>query len=102
MKKSKYNEPCLERRRSFMPLVYLVDGLACKEARAFEKRVASLLASKWERTYSKMAGFVKSRMTLAIIRSNTMLLRGACSSRRFAPAIQAGCEFDAMAGIAKW
>ena len=102
VKKTKYNEACLERRRSFMPLVYSVDGLACKEARAFEKRVASLLATKWERAYSEMAGFVKSRMSLAIIRSNTMLLRGARSSRRFAPAIQAGCEFDAMAGIAKW
>jgi len=102
VKKAKYNEACLERRRSFMPLVYSVDGLACKEARAFEKRVASLLSSKWERSYSEMAGFVKSRMSLAIIRSNTMLLRGARSSRRFVPAIQAGCEFDAMAGIAKW
>ena len=85
-----------------MPLVYSVDGLACKEARAFEKQVASLLATKWNRSYSEMAGFVKSRMSLAIIRSNTMLLCGSRTSRRFVPAIQAGCEFDAMAGIAKW
>ena len=102
VKKAKYNDACLEMRRSFMPLVYSVDGLACKEARAFEKRVASLLATKWNRSYSEMAGFVKSRMSLAIIRSNTMLLRGSRTSRRFVPAIQAGCEFDAMAGIAKW
>ena len=102
VKKAKYNDACLEMRRSFMPLVYSVDGLACKEARAFEKRVASLLATKWNRSYSEMAGFVKSRMSLAIIRSTTMLLRGSRTSRRFVPAIQAGCEFDAMAGIAKW
>ena len=33
VKKAKYNEACLEQHRSFMlPLVYSVDGLACKEA----------------------------------------------------------------------
>ena len=101
-KKDKYNSACLERRRSFMPLIYSVDGMACKEAKAFEKRIASLLASKWDRPYSEMAGFVRSRMSLAIIRSNTMLLRGARSSRRFAPMIQAGCEFNVMANVMDW
>ena len=47
-KKDKYLGTCLEWRRSFVPLVYLVDGMVCKEARAFEKRVTSLLASKWD------------------------------------------------------
>ena len=36
-KKAKYLEACLERRRSFAPLVYSVDGMAAKEARAFER-----------------------------------------------------------------
>ena len=45
-KKDKYLDACLERRKSFTPLVYSVDGMACKEARAFEKRITSLLASK--------------------------------------------------------
>jgi hypothetical protein len=66
-KKDKYNAACLERRWSFMPLMYSVDDMACKEARAFDKRVALLLASKWDRRYSEMAGFVQSRMSLAII-----------------------------------
>ena len=46
IKKSKYLQPCLDRRRSFAPLIYSVDGMACKEARAFEKCIASLLADK--------------------------------------------------------
>ena len=46
-KKSKHLQPFLDRRRSFAPLIYSVDGMACKEARAFEKRIASLLAEKW-------------------------------------------------------
>ena len=56
--------------------MYLVDGMACKEARVFERRVASLLALQWERRYSKMVGFVRTGMSIVIVRSNTMLLRG--------------------------
>ena len=47
VKKDKYLTACLERRHTFMPFVYSVDGMACKEALAFEKCVVSLLASKW-------------------------------------------------------
>jgi hypothetical protein len=97
-KKRKYLEACLERRRSFAPLVYSVDGMACKEAVAFEKRVASLLASKLDRRYSEMVGFVKSRMSLSIIRSNTLLLRGARAGRSLRPVIADGAAFEAMDG----
>ena len=46
LKKDKYLQPCIEWRRSFIPLVYSVDGMACKEALAWEKQIASLLFSK--------------------------------------------------------
>ena len=75
-KKDKYLQPCLDRQRSFVPLVYSVDRMTCKEARAYEKRVASLLATKWNRRYSEMVGFVRGWMSLAVIQSNTMLLCG--------------------------
>ena len=41
IKKDKYLAPCLARRRGFMPLVYLVDGMAGKEAKSFEWRIQS-------------------------------------------------------------
>ena len=47
-KKDKYLDTCLERRHTFASLVYSVDEMVCKEAKAFEKRVASLLATKWD------------------------------------------------------
>ena len=72
--------------------------MACKEAVAFEKRVASLLASKLDRRYSEMVGFVKSRMSLSIIRSNTLLLRGARAGRSLRPVIADGAAFEAMDG----
>ena len=75
-KKGKYESACLEQRRSFMPLIYSVDGMAGKDARAFEKRIAALLSKKWSRAYSALAGWIKVRMSLAVVRSNTRLLRG--------------------------
>jgi len=102
VKKDEYLDACLDRRRSFMPIVYLVDGMACKEARAFDKQVAPLLAAKWDRRYSKMVGFVRGRMSLAIIRSNTMLLRGARAGRAFRPAIEDSAGVEALGRIAEW
>lgn len=86
-KKKKYEEACRERRRDFTPLVYSVDGLACNEARAAERRLAALLAAKWDRQFSEMVCFVRRRMALAVARSTTLLLRGDRSSswRRRAP-----------------
>ncbi len=97
LKKDKYAKACLERRRSFTPLVYSVDGLACKEAQAFERRVASLLAAKWDRQYSEMVGFVRTRMSIAIVRANTLLLRGARSNTRaMRPVLEDAAALNAM------
>eukprot|EP00957_Ditylum_brightwellii_P007881 596850-Ditylum_brightwellii.AAC.1 len=45
------------------------------EAETTEKRMASLLATAWQREYSDMCGYVRAQMALALVRSNTMLLR---------------------------
>ena len=86
----KYEEACLEQRRSFMALICSVDGMAGKEARAFEKRIAALLAKKWSREYSALAGWVKVRMALAVIRPNTMLLRGSRRRHSWRPEVEDG------------
>jgi hypothetical protein len=101
-KKDKYLEACLERRRSFTPLVYSVDGMACKEACAFEKRIASLLATKHDRQYSEMVGFVRARMSLAVIRANTLLLRGARVGRAMRPELDGSASFSALARNSEW
>jgi len=74
-KKGKCEEACLERRRDFTPMVYSVDGMARKEARAAERRIAGLLSAKWQQQCSEMANFVCTRMSLSIVRSSTLLLR---------------------------
>jgi hypothetical protein len=76
-KKDKYLASCLERRRHFTPLVFSVDGLRGTEAGTAEKRVSSLLAEKWKRNYSEVCGFVRSRLSIALVRSASLCLRGA-------------------------
>eukprot|EP00957_Ditylum_brightwellii_P106906 8156289-Ditylum_brightwellii.AAC.1 len=73
-KKEKYLDACLERRRTFTPMVYLADGMLGDEAEAAEKRMAALLDISMQREYSKMCSYVRSRMALALARSNTMML----------------------------
>lgn len=74
-KKLKYNALCQERRRHFTPLVFSVDGLQGTEATAACKRLASLLADKWKRSYSEVCGYVRSRLSVALARSTSRCLR---------------------------
>ena len=55
------------------------------------------MASKWERRYSEMVGFVRTRMSIAIVRSNTMLLRGArFHGRPMRPVLEDSAALNAM------
>jgi hypothetical protein len=75
-KKSKYLQSCHEMGKDFTPLVYTVDGVAGREARTAEKRLAALLADKWKRPYSQMVYYVKVRMQLSLVRTTSLLIRG--------------------------
>ena len=55
-------------------MVYSADGIPGAEALATQKRVAALLRYKQKQEYSEMYGFVRARMSLAIVRSNNLLL----------------------------
>ena len=74
-KKYFYLQACLERRRTFTPMVYSADRIPGAEALAAQKRLAALLSYKLKREYSEMCGFVRARMSLSIVRSNSLLLR---------------------------
>ena len=75
-KKDLYLQDCLERRRKFTPMFYSADGITGAEALASQKRLDKLLSYKMKREYSEMCGFVRARMSLAIVRSNSLLLHG--------------------------
>ena len=80
-KKGKYLTSCLEMRKDFTPLVYSVDGVAGREARSAEKRLASMLADKWKRQYSQLVYYVRVRMQIALVRSTSLLIRGSRNHR---------------------
>ena len=57
-------------------MVYSADGIPRAEDLSAKKRLATLLSYKLKWEYSEMCGFVQVRMSLAIVRSNSLLLRG--------------------------
>ena len=75
-RKDLYLQACLERRSNFTPMVYSTDVIPRAEVLSAQKRLAALLSYKLKREYSEMCGFLKSRMPLAIVRSNNLLIRG--------------------------
>ena len=74
-KKDFYLQALLDHRRTFTPMVYSADGIPGAEALAAQKRLSALLRYKLKQEYSEMCGFVWERMSLAILRSNRLLLR---------------------------
>ena len=80
-KKDLYLQACLERRSTFTPMFSSSDRIPGAEALAAQKRLAPLLCYKLKREYSEMCGFVWARMSLAIMRSNSLLLRGPRDNR---------------------
>ena len=57
-------------------MVYSADVIPGAEALAVQKRVAALLSYKLKQEYSEMCGLVRAMMSLVIVRSNILLLRG--------------------------
>ena len=74
-KKRTYLQHCLDRKRSFTPLVFSVDGLFSSECLAAVRRLAFLLAEKWSRKYSAVCGYVRARLQLALVRASGRCLR---------------------------
>ena len=75
-KKNQYLEPCLHHRRHFTPFVVSTDGLMGREANYVTKRLAAILAERWNRPYSQVCGFVKARLNIAIVRATHLCIRG--------------------------
>ena len=57
-------------------MVNSADGIPGAEVLAVQKILAALLSYKLEWEYTEMCGFLRARMSLAIVRSNSLLLRG--------------------------
>ena len=74
-KKRMYLEACLQQRRHFSPFVALVDGLLGVEELATLEMLGTRLATKWKQSYSKMCGYVKSRIAITLVHTTNRCIR---------------------------
>ena len=81
-KKDKYLPACEAQRKSFTPLVFTIDGCRSIETIAACKRLARLLSEKWDKQYSKVSGYINSRLSLALVRMGSRCIRGARNPTR--------------------
>ena len=82
-KKRLFEQRCREvEHSSFTPLVISATGGLAREATVFYKRLASLLASKWDTSYNSTLCWLRCRLTFSLLRSAIQSIRGARSSSR--------------------
>ena len=74
-KKRKYGDACEERHSMFSPFCCSVDGMLGGEAEVFVKLIGENLSLKWDRNYSEIMGWIRSRLSFAILRSTILCLR---------------------------
>ena len=77
-KKLKYLQACQDQRATFTPLCVSVDDMLGSEAEFFVKRLGDFLAARWERPYSVVMGWVRARLSFAILPAALLCV---CGSR---------------------
>ena len=63
-KRKKCLHACIKELRNFTLFIPSVDGLVGVRAEITLKRLASLLATKWNELYSRTCGYVKGRVEI--------------------------------------
>ena len=82
VKKRAYEQRIREvEHATFTPLVLSATGGLAREANTFYKRLSSMLASKWDHTYSSILRWLRCRLVFSLLRSSIQAIRGARSSR---------------------
>ena len=80
-KKREYNQRVQNVEHGvFTPLVFTTTGSMGSEGTTFYKRLADMLSHKQEKPYSVVMGWLRCRLSFAILRSAIMCIRGTRSS----------------------
>eukprot|EP00957_Ditylum_brightwellii_P034670 2628177-Ditylum_brightwellii.AAC.1 len=77
-KKGKYLIACLDQNQHFSPFVVSVNGILGKEAAMGLMQLSRKLAIKWDCPISQATNYVKTMMSLSIVRATNRCLRGCC------------------------
>ena len=75
-KKSKYSSACEDRRALFTPVCCSVDGMLGGEAKVFLKKLGERISVKWGKSIGEVMGWIRTRLTFAVLRASILCLRG--------------------------
>ncbi len=92
-KKHKYHAAATARRAAFTPLIVTDDGAMEGETEIFMKRIGERLAAKWDKSISSVMGWIRSRLSMSILRASNVCLRGSRTKWRCA-AIEEGASIS--------
>jgi len=67
---------------TFTPLSVSLDGKLGSEAEFFVKTMSDFLTTKWERPYSVVTGWIRGRLSFAILRAALLCVCGICTRWR--------------------
>ena len=82
IKKRAYEQRIQEvEHASFTPLIFSASGGMAREATTFYKRLASLLSTKREQSYSSTMTWLRFLLSFSLLRSTIQSIRGARSSK---------------------
>ena len=95
-KKRKYNQAAADRHASFTPFVLSVDGLLAREADLTLQRFADKLSRKWDKPYAEVMGWMRTRLSFAILRATNYCVRGSRVKWRSGVGMEDGAGLDLM------
>ena len=75
-KKQKYCAASSDHNATFMPLCFLVNGLAGDEANSFLQHLARSLSVKWDHNFSEILGWLHARLAFALVRTTNVCIWG--------------------------
>ena len=92
-KKRKYNSAAEARRAYFTPFVVSTDGMLGREANFLLKRLAQSISIQWEKPLGQTTGWLRAKLSFAILRANKSLLAW------FSHQVRSGVGMDDGAGL---
>ena len=75
-KKIKHKQACADCRADFTPSVCSTDGAVHREGQHFLRRLAARLATKSEMPYARVMNFLRTRLSIVILRATGHCVRG--------------------------
>ena len=76
VKKRMYLEACIQQHRHVSPFLASIDGLLDVEAAATIKRIPRRLITKCQQPYLRTCGYIKSRISITLVRSTHWCIGG--------------------------